>query len=141
QQGPSSVEVNRDTLRLATREFNDEIVAIHGKTALFSAWPAVDRRQDFPRAIESYQLAAADVKGLFIPVASAWLAAWRRDSTLALYQDGLHPSVTGAYLSAVVTYASLLEKTPRGLPSTLRLSTGAVISIDPRVAALLQDAA
>ena len=51
------------------------------------------------------------------------------------------PSVTGAYLSAVVTYATLLEKTPRGLPSTLRLFSGTTISIDPKIAALLQDAA
>ena len=82
-----------------------------------------------------------DVNGLFIPIASARLAAWKGDPNLALYEDGLHPSVTGTYLSAVVTYASLLEKTPRGLPSTVRLFSGATISIDPRVAALLQDAA
>ena len=37
QQGPSSVEVNRDTLRQATREFAVEIVRVHGKPALFSA--------------------------------------------------------------------------------------------------------
>src|SRR4051812_5272135 len=91
QQGPSSVEVNRDTLRLATKLFAPGIAQSGGKPALFSAWPTIDRRVDFPRAIESYRLAAADVNGVFLPVASAWLAAWTRDSSLPLYAgDGLH---------------------------------------------------
>src|SRR6185295_18237328 len=87
QQGPSSVEVNRDTLRLATKEFATEMAAVAAKPALFSAWPSESRRQDFPRAIESYTLAAADVNGVFLPVASAWLAAWSRDASLRLYAD------------------------------------------------------
>src|SRR5262249_28073204 len=39
QQGPSSVDVNRDTLRLAVKAFAPLIAAAGGKPALFSAWP------------------------------------------------------------------------------------------------------
>jgi hypothetical protein len=141
QQGPSSVEVNRDTLRLATQLFAAEIAAIGAKTALFSAWPTQDRRQDFDRAIESYTLAAADVNGLLLPVAGAWLAAWARDPALPLYADGLHSSSQGAYLAALVIYSRLLGKSPLGLPATLRLRSGAVLSIAPATALLLQEAA
>ncbi len=141
QQGPSSVDANRDTLRALTRRFADEMATVGIGPALFSAWPAENRRQDFPRAIESYTLAAADVGGLLLPVAAAWLAAWDRDSALGLYDDGLHPSVEGAYLSGLVIYARLLGQSPVGLPRVLRLKSGRVISVSSVRAALLQEAA
>jgi len=142
QQGPSSVELNRDTLRLATKYFAEEMAKAGNATpALFSAWPNAERRQDFTRAIESYTLAAADVNGILLPVASGWLAAWDRVSTLQLYEDGLHPSNEGAYLAALVIYAKLLDKSPIGLPATLRTHGGVTIAIDPTTAATLQDAA
>lgn len=141
QQGPSSVGVNRDTLLIATRLFAEEIAKVGAGPALFSAWPAEPRRQDFERAIESYTLASAEVKGLLLPVAAAWLAAWARDPTVALYADGLHPSPAGAYLSALVIYSRLLEQSPRGLPRSLRLRSGATLSLPAGLAALLQEAA
>ncbi|HLE57371.1 MAG TPA: hypothetical protein VJB15_09830 [Rhodothermia bacterium] len=141
QQGPSSVEVNRDTLRIATKLFADEIAKANARPALFSAWPTAARREDFPRAIESYTLAAADVNGILLPVATAWLAVLNASPTVALYADPLHPSIEGAYLSALVVYAQLLEKTPKGLPATLRLASGRTLVIDPAIAALLQQAA
>jgi hypothetical protein len=141
QQGPSSVEVNRDTLRLATKAFSDIMKPLNAKPALFSAWPTSVRIQDFPRAIESYALAAADVEGLFLPVASAWLGAWSRDPALKLYSDGLHPSLEGAYLTAAVIYGRLLGKPAVGLPYGLRLHSGAAFTIAPATAAILQAAA
>jgi hypothetical protein len=141
QQGPSSVEANRDTLRLATKLFAADIKRVAARPALFSAWPSESRRQDFDRAIESYTLAAADVDGLLLPVASAWLAARRRNPDLQLYADGLHPSVTGAYLSSLVIYSRLLGKTPVGLPSVLILRSRERLTLDPQLARLLQDAA
>jgi hypothetical protein len=129
QQGPSSVSVNRDTLRLATAYFAGVIEGVAAKPALFSAWPSEDRRQDFPAAIESYTLAAQDVHGILLPIAAAWVAAWQRDPNLPLYQDGLHPSVQGAYLSALVIYSVLLEKTPVGLPARVRLRSGNTIDV------------
>jgi len=141
QQGPSSVEVNRDTLRMAARLFADLMARGKATPALFSAWPQSDRLQDFPRAIESYTLAASDVNGVLLPVASAWLGAWSRDPSINLYLDGLHPSVEGAYLSALVVYGRLLGKKTAGLPATLRLNSGVTIAITASRAALLQAAA
>ena len=141
QQGPSSVEVNRDSLRLVSRLFAGDITQAGAQPALFSAWPTSDRRQDFPRAIESYTLAAADVNGLLLPVASAWLAAWARDPSLGLYADRLHASPAGAYLASLVIYSRLLGKTPIGLPARLRLRSGETIAISTQVAAVLQAAA
>jgi hypothetical protein len=142
QQGPSSVEVNRDTLRLATRLFDGEVRKVGGTTALFSAWPMQGRRVDFPRAIESYQIAAADVHGVFLPVAGAWLAAWDRDSTIALYAgDGLHASMAGSYLAALVIFTKLTGKSPVGSPAQLTLASGARLTLAAALASMLQDAA
>jgi hypothetical protein len=141
QQGPSSVEVNRDTLRLAAALMAGEANKVSAKTALFSAWPTSNRLQDFPRAIESYQLAATDVSGIFLPVASSWLGAWSRDANVLLYADGLHPSIAGAYLSSLVVYGRLLGKTTTGLPATLKLRSGALLVLPPATATMLQAAA
>jgi hypothetical protein len=142
QQGPSSVEANRDSLRMFTARFAATIAKAGARPALYSVWPTAGRRQDFPRAIESYTLAASDVDGVLFPVASAWLAAWERDATLQLYAaDGLHPTPTGSYLAALVIYAKILNRSPVGLPARLRLRSGAVVAIDAAVAAMLQQAA
>src|SRR4051812_2213563 len=108
QQGPSSTAINRDTLRLVTKLFAPLIAGAGGKPVLFSAWPAKDRRQDFPGAAESYRLAAEDVGGLYAPVANAWIEAWNRDATLSLYADGLHGNSAGSYLAALVIFSRML---------------------------------
>ncbi|HEY0969877.1 MAG TPA: hypothetical protein VGE02_02745 [Gemmatimonadales bacterium] len=141
QQGPSSTAINRDSLRLVTALFDADIRAVSGTTTLFSAWPSAARRADFDAAIASYTTAATAVGGKLLPVASGWLAAWARDPSVQLYVDGLHPSAEGAYLSALVVYAKLLGKTPIGLPATLRLRSGATLSIAPETAVMLQQAA
>src|SRR5688500_5029413 len=83
-----------------------------------------------------------DVNGMLFPVAAAWLAAWRRDPTLVLYApDGLHPSVEGSYLAALVIYGVLYDRSPIGLPVRLRLASGAQVGVTPEGAALLQAAA
>ena len=142
QQGPSSTDVNRDSLRVFTGRFAAEITKVSARTALYSVWPTSGRRQDFARAIESYTLAAGDVDGLLLPVATAWLAAWQRDAGLELYAaDGLHPSPTGSYLAALVIYAKVLDRSPIGLPAQLRTRSGALIGVDPATATALQQVA
>jgi hypothetical protein len=141
QQGWTPAGVYRDTLRLATRKFGAEIAKIGAKAALYQTWPPIDRRGDFPGSIESYELAAADVGGVVFPVARAWLATWDRDPSVQLYSDGLHASVAGSYLAALVMYARIFDRTPIGLPATLRTRAGATIRLDPALARTLQDAA
>jgi hypothetical protein len=105
-------------------------------------WPHATRRGDFERAIESYALAAADVDGLLLPVAAAWLEAWERDPAIELYAaDGLHPSVAGSYLAALVMYSVIVSKSPVGLPRGVRLRNGEIVEVGASVAAQLQSAA
>ena len=80
--------------------------------------------------------------GLLFPVASAWLAAWRRDPTIDLYSpDGLHPSMAGSYLAALVMYGVLYHRSPVGLPARVRLISSAAVGVSSAEAALLQEAA
>ena len=141
QQGPSSVQVNRDSLRLLTQMFGAEIAKVGAKPALFSAWPSASRPQDFDRAIESYVLAAGDVGGILLPVAASWKKAWEGNASIQMYADGLHPSHNGAYLAAATIYSKLLNRTPQGLPFTLRTRTGVLISVTPSIGGILQSAA
>ena len=91
---------------------------------------------------ESYTLAATDVNGMLFPVGEAWRAAWRRDPSLALYAaDGLHPSVHGSYIGALVITSMLLDKSPVGMPARLTLRSGATLAIPTTDAAVLQEAA
>lgn len=141
QQGPSSVQVNRDSLRTLTQMFGAEIAKVSAKPALFSAWPSATRLQDFDRAIESYTLAASDVSGILLPVAASWQKAWESDANLQMYQDGLHPSAIGAYLAAATIYSKLLNKTPKGLPLTIRARSGLQITLSQATATIVQNAA
>jgi len=141
QQGWTPAGIYRDTLRLAARNFGAEISKVGAKAAMYQTWPPVDRPNQFAGSIESYELAAADIGGEVFPVARAWLATWERDRDIQLYSDGLHASVAGSYLAAIVMYACIFDRTPVGLPSTVRTRGGVVIRIDPGVARTLQEAA
>lgn len=142
QQGPSSLPESRQTLRDYTRRFADLIVASGARPALYSVWPQRQHARSFPRAIESYELAAVDVGALLFPVATAWLAALLRDPALELYEaDGLHPTLAGSCLAAMVMHAVLTGRSPVGAPASWRLRDGRPIELPPERAALLQAAA
>jgi hypothetical protein len=139
QQGSSALPESRVNLRQWTANFATEIRKTNGKPGLYMVWPTSDRQFDFQNVIDSYTLAANDVDGILFPVGAAWLAVWKRDSSVPLYApDGLHPTIQATYLAAAVIYAKLYGKSPVGLPASLRLSSGATVSIPPAVAAILQ---
>jgi hypothetical protein len=142
QQGPSSVAVNRDTLRLAVGLFAPIIRSAGGVPALFAVWPTADRQVDFDRATESYQLAARDVSGMLFPAGEVWRAAWRRDPSIQLYApDGLHPSALGSYAVALSIFGVLYDRSTVGLPASLRIGSSDAYSFNTATARILQDAA
>jgi hypothetical protein len=142
QQGPSSLESSRTLLLQYAEAFAQSIRAAGARPALYQVWPASDRPADFPRANESYRLAADAVNGALFPVGEAWLATQRIDPSVPLYAfDGLHPSAEGSYLAALVIYAVLYARSPVGLPATLRLRNGASYAVSGHDAAVLQAAA
>jgi hypothetical protein len=142
QQGPSSVAVNRDTLRLAAGLFAPVIRAAGGVPALFAVWPTFDRQADFDGAAESYRLAAQDVGGMLFPGGETWRAAWRRNPLLQLYSpDGLHPSPLGSFAVAVSMFGILYDRSTVGLPSSIRVGNSSVYAFDAATVRIIQDAA
>ena len=144
QQGPSGLEESRKLLLEYTRLFAKEIRASGAKPALYMVWPSQARSRDFDRVVESYRLAADDVKAILFPVGQAWREAWKSDPNIALYsEDRFHPSIAGSYLAALVIYEKLFAASPVGLPSHLKLRSKAQGEIDlvKEQARLLQVAA
>ena len=142
QQGPSTLAANRALLIQYAEKFDSLARTVDARSALYMVWPTIDRPQDFEATSESYRVAAQIVDGLLFPVGDAWVEAFRLDPQVPLYaSDGLHPSVAGSYLAALVMYARLYGKTPVGLPAALRLRDGRTITLTPALAATLQQAA
>lgn len=117
QQGPSSLPVNRDSLRLVTALFDPVIRESGAMPALFAVWPDISRFDFFPDVAESYRLAAQDVVGVYLPVGNTWLAVWNQIPTAPLYGgDGYHPGLAGSYAAAVVMVSVLADRDPQSLP-------------------------
>jgi predicted metal-dependent phosphotriesterase family hydrolase len=90
----------------------------------------------------SYAAAAADVGGIYLPVTQAWLEAWKRDASLALYsEDGFHPLAQGSYLAALVITGVLTGISPSQMAAQVVRPGGSELSIPPAVATVLRAAA
>lgn len=118
QQGPSTLQLNRDTLVLATQKFDPFIKASASRSAQFSTWPASNRPGDFPAVLGSSQSAARAVGGVVFAAGQAWADAWAVDPTLPLYgPDGFHPGPLGTYLAALVIYEGITGHDAQRLPA------------------------
>lgn len=142
QQGPSAAPESRVLLRQWSAELAELARDAGATPAIYMVWPALARDGDFVRVIESYRLAAHDANATLLPVGEAWLLARGREGCPTLYGgDGFHPSPAGSYLAALVIYARLFGRDPRGLPSRLVLRSGKILALDPAHAIALQQAA
>jgi hypothetical protein len=143
QQGPSATE-GRPSLLEYSERFAEEAERVGARVALYMVWPSAARFFDFDGVSESYAMAAGRVNGLLFPAGEAWRVAWESDPSLPLYgRDGFHPSVSGSYLAALVMFQQLTGASPNGLPATLELSSGRIVSVNlpTEKIALLQGAA
>ena len=142
QQGPSASTEGRLSLLEYTRRFSMEIRRSGARPALYMVWPSVERAKDFDRVSESYQLAAREVEGLLFPAGEAWRAAWKRDPHLKLYStDGLHPTLMGSYLAALVIYEQLYGEAFKGARHRLKLRSGTELEVPREHTRLLEEAA
>ena len=125
QQGPSALPESQVLLREYTRKFDANIRRVGAKTALYMVWPSSTRRGDFDGVKTSYQAAARDVGGLFLPVGEAWRAVWRRDAAISLYgSDGFHPTPEATYLAALVIYQRLTGTVPVAARPPMAIAPG-----------------
>jgi hypothetical protein len=142
QQGPTTLDVCRDTLIIAVRQLDSTVRKSAGRSAVMMTWPAAaDSGQNaFDIARESFQLAAQAVGGTFLPVGEAWRAAWRLKPSLPLYGSDLyHPAPLGSYVAALVIYEQLTGRDARRLSARDTVLAGEAASV--ATIRLLQQAA
>jgi hypothetical protein len=117
QQGPSSLPDSRALLIDYAGRFTGEAARAGARTALFMVWPSAARFRDYDGVKLSYETAAKEIGGIFLPAGEAWRAAWKSDPGLRLYgPDGFHPSPLGSALAAVVIFQGLTGQPPERLP-------------------------
>ena len=69
---------------------------------------------------DSYFRLAVDTDGVVCPIGIAWSIIREKHPEIKLHrEDGSHPSKMGAYLSALVMYATLFDEEPEDMPETL----------------------
>lgn len=123
QQGPSGGAEGRRVLLDYGARFAGLARLAGARPAIYMVWPAKVRFGDFDRVSETHRIAARELNGVLLPAGEAWRAAWRRDSTLALYgPDDFHPSETGTFVAAVVVVHRLLGRMPPEVPERIRLA-------------------
>ena len=97
---------------------NAEIQRSGATTIFYMTWPNRSRPETGPILAEAYRWAAYRVGALLAPVGLAWARARELNSELVLHhRDGRHANPVGAYLTACVFYAVLLNSSPEGLPA------------------------
>jgi hypothetical protein len=117
QQGPTSQQLGRDTLILASTLLDPEVRSAGGRIAELMVWPAAANQSTFDGILQSCREAASAVLGLCLPAGQAWRAAWAVDPTLPLYgPDGFHPSELGTYVAALVVYEAITGHSATALP-------------------------
>jgi hypothetical protein len=141
QQGPSATEGRPSLLEYAER-FAIPIRTAGAEPALYMVWPAATRSFDWDGVRDSYQMAAAQAGGLFLPAGEAWREAWQRDPSLALYgADGFHPSPLGTYLAALVIAERVTGRSAVGMAREIATRQGVRLTVPAAVAQLLQESA
>jgi hypothetical protein len=141
QQGPTSRDVDRDSLVLVARQLAPAIRASGGRPALYMVWPAVRDSANFDRVHESFRRAACAVDGELWPAGDAWRAVRRLDPSIALYgPDQFHPAPLGTYLAALVMYERLTGRDARRL-ATRAVVDGKTLSVSLETVRVLQRAA
>lgn len=119
-----------------------EYVKKHGDTIrkngadpiLFMSWAYADKPEMTETLADAYIKAGNANNMMVIPAGIAFANSTKGRQDINLYvKDKRHPSLTGTYLAAAVTYASLFKKSPVGNTYTAGL--------DPEVAKHLQTVA
>ena len=117
QQGPTSQQIGRDTLILASQLLDPGIRNAGARAAELMVWPTRENLSTFDGVLQSCVEAAAAVAGVCLPAGEAWRSAWKVDAGLPFYgPDDFHPSPLGTFLAALVIYEGLTGHDARSLP-------------------------
>jgi prepilin-type N-terminal cleavage/methylation domain-containing protein len=124
------------------RLFCAEIRAVNAIPLFFMTWARQYAPATQPLLTNAYLRITKEQHAEVAPVGMAWQSSLQQYPQLTLHaSDGSHPNPTGSYLAACVFYASLYDKSPQGLPSSLDTGEGTTVTLAPSDAAFLQGVA
>jgi len=130
QQGPSSRPESREHLRHWTGIWAEAARAAGTRVAVFMVWPMAGQRDGFALVGRSYREAAEASGSLFLPAGEAWAAVLAGPTPPALHaSDGLHPTLAGSFLAAMVIARDLVGIDPAKVPARLRLGSGRTLAL------------
>jgi hypothetical protein len=134
--------VKPEMMYAAARQLDAEIQKQKSKTVFYLTWA----RQNNPKMQDglnkAYFTIAKELGATVAPVGIAWQKALAADPALVLHtSDGSHPNAAGSYLAACLFYATILHKSPEGLPAEIKLDGKLLLSVPPATAKALQAAA
>jgi hypothetical protein len=118
QQGPSALVDSRRLLVAYARRFAGVIRRAGAIPALYMVWPSMDRRFDYAGVSASYTAAARAVNGTLFAAGDIWRSVLSTYPDIRLYSDdGLHPTLAGSYLAALVIYRGVYKSQSLALPA------------------------
>lgn len=115
-QGPVHPELKKFLKKYAAIHAKD-IREAGGKPLIMLTW-AFPGKPEMTRALADETIKVANENDIMVvPVGLAFAEALKgRPDLKLIIEDNRHPSVEGTYLEACVLYATLLKKSPEGLP-------------------------
>jgi hypothetical protein len=133
----------RERMWKYARMFDAEIRKTGARTIFYQTWARKNRPEMHAALCAAYEGIARELKAAIAPAGVAWQNALKTNPKLALHVPDLsHPSPAGSYLNACVFYQVLFDRSPEGLPRTIKNAAGKVlIELSEAEARLLQEAA
>ena len=136
QQGPSSRPESREHLRQWTGIWAEAARAAGTRVAVFMVWPVAGTRDGFALVGRSYREAAVASGSLLLPAGEAWETVLAGPTPPALHaSDGLHPTLAGSFLAAMVIVRDLVGIDPAKVPAQLRLGSRRTVALPEDVVA------
>ncbi len=141
QQGPSTQPDSQAHLREWGKKWAEEARRRGARTAVYMVWPQQGQRNGFELVSQSYRNASIAAGGLLLPAGDAWQSVIQQGGVRLYQPDGLHPTVEGSYLAALVLTHGLTGVKPSSVPARLALASGRKVDLPPDRARRLQKGA
>ena len=132
----------RASFQTHARMLDGEIKKQGAQTVFFMTWALKSEPKTQANLAEIYGQMAEELRAKLAPVGLAWQKVRQLHHDIDLYhKDGRHANPVGAYLTACVFYAVMLDTSPEGLPGKLFIKDKDRVSLDKDVATFLQKVA
>jgi len=125
---------DREPFYASVRQFVPKILAVGAKPVLLMTWARRGAAaSEATKTFDAYEHIGRELDVKVAPAGLAWEETHRRLRTLDLHiYDASHPTEAGSYLTALVIYATLTGRDPRGAPATIYghpVDTGGITAV------------